>query len=203
VDGEPGAIELEDEVLAPPPHAPHGLADQALGRRYDRLQSRERQRYRPGERVACHPRAEPFPEAAVRALADEVQVELTERGQEPVGVVHLPLVVAGAVAQPVAGEVGGGHLRLEDAHLVDPPHRHHPAGMGDGHGDGVGVESANHRDSPVGVDADQLMGIAMDPIGEAAHLVGAAGHIGGGAHGVASSRKPSGTDTHWGRWASS
>ncbi len=164
------------------------------------------------ERRAAHAlvvddtRAEPLPQPVVRALADEVQVELTECRQESVGVVDLPLRVGGAVAQPVAGQVRHRHLRLEEAAIVDALHAHHAAGVSDGHLECVGVERPHHRDVAASVSAEHLVGIALHTLGELGRRLGHVDACAGSrrrGHFVASRRNPSGTGTHEGRWASS
>ncbi len=154
--------------------------------------------------VIDDPRAEALPQAVVRALADEVQVELTERGQEAVGVVHLPLGVGGAVAQPVAGEVRHRHLALEQPAAVDTFHPHHAPGMGDRHLERVGMEGAHHGDVIAGVRTQDLVGVTVHAFGERAGRGGEVDLPVGARHRrhlVASRRKPSGTGTQLGRCA--
>ena len=68
--------------------------------------------------VANAARAEPPPQLEVAALADQVQVELAQRGQEAVGVVDGPRPTAVFEAQAVLVRAGAGERRLEQAAVV-------------------------------------------------------------------------------------
>jgi hypothetical protein len=65
--------------------------------------------------VATSVSAEDFPELLVAALADEVQVDLAERGQEAVGVVQ-------TARRPVVGDLEAvvGHVRTGHHTRPDP-----------------------------------------------------------------------------------
>ena len=97
-------LEVGDEELPDPggPHAPHAwpAPSQRLNSPTTRTLGRGAQtvnavpRTAPVAPVLAVVRAEHMPELFVASLADEVQVELADRGREPVRVVARPLVVA-------------------------------------------------------------------------------------------------------------
>ena len=132
------------------------------------------------ERGAGHPLVDPgvgaevAPHELVAALADQVDVELAERRPEPVGVVDgeggapalsgrigvadLQLVAAGGeeladlLPDPAAEHAGGvlpGHL--------DPP----PVGQDDRHGLGAGPVAPHDGVVALGVDAEDVVGVAV------------------------------------------
>ena len=68
----------------------------------------------PGGLVVVHPGAEDLPEVLVAALVDQVQVDLAERRQEPVGVVLLHGRAVPRHQQAVVGHVGGRQDAGED-----------------------------------------------------------------------------------------
>jgi hypothetical protein len=149
-------------------------------------------------------RPEPFPQTVVRALADEVEVEVTERRQEAVGVVRLPLGVGGADVESVAREGRDRHLGFEEPAVVDAPHAHKATCVRDRHLERVGVVRAHHGDVAARVRAEHLVRIAVHAIGELARRLGEVERglrVARRGHAVASTRKPTGTATQLGRWA--
>ena len=97
--------------------------------------------------------AEDFPQLLVATLADEVEVNFAEAGQEPVGVISGEGISAVGNAQAVVRHCGAGHLGNPDATvfvfhlqaLVADHHRHRRgcwAKHSDGHrlAFGVGAE---------------------------------------------------------------
>ncbi len=73
--------------------------------------------------VLDHPRSERTPELQMRALADQVQIELAESRREGVRILLLPLPLVVAEPDPVAGEIDHRKVDLEQAVTVAPPHR--------------------------------------------------------------------------------
>ena len=131
-------------------------------------------------------------------LPDQVEVDFAQRGPEAVGVVHLPAGIGGAAAQPVAGQLGTRDHRLEEATLVDPPHRYDPPGVSHRDLDHLGVEEAHHHRVAGGVGAEDLVGIVVGARRQPG-TVGGEGEAPGRGHGVAASRKWRGIPTQPGR----
>ena len=123
------------------------------------------------ERRAGHPAvhadvgAEHLPQPLVAALADEVDVEVADRGPEPVRVVHGERQLAVRDLEAVLGHLGARHLDLEDPCRVDERHRHRRAvGQHDAGPGGVGAEGPDHdRAGTVGVGAEHGVGIRVLP----------------------------------------
>ena len=81
--------------------------------------------------MLAHVRAEVVPERLVAALADEVEVELTERGPEPVRVLeHERAVLRVGDLEPVVLQLLGVEHHGEHARVVDALHLAGPATLG-------------------------------------------------------------------------
>jgi hypothetical protein len=108
--------------------------------------------------------AEHRPQSLVPALADELQVELTERRQVPVRVV-------GDLAVRLDAVVGDrcGQADLEDALVQDPPHRVPLTVHNGGDGGRAAAQGADDRAGAVGVHAQLAVGIVGRPGNDLAH----------------------------------
>ncbi len=138
------------------------------------------------------------------ALADEMEVEFAERGQEAVRIVDLPLRIGGAIPQAIARQLGDEHLRLEEAGGVDALHPHDAAGMRHRQLERVGMVGAHHCHGIARVGPENLVGVTVHALGELACCRGEVDVCAGSRrrrHFVASRRKPSGTGTQLGRCA--
>ncbi len=163
--------------------------------------------------VLDHPGAEAAPELAVLALADEVEVEVAEGGQEAVGVVDHPAALPLVEAQPVGGQLGNRYPALEDAALEAlqralttlPDHRAALRRR---------MEGAHHGLLAEGVGAEDPVGLVLLPAEQPDGVLAEVGKGRGGGAGVGrtacrahgrppSSRNRSGVLTQSGRWPSS
>ena len=132
-------------------------------------------------------RAEHLPQLLVAALADQVQVDLAQRGQEPVGVV-LPVLEPVAVVdqQPVVGLGRDVELELPDAlevvlHVVDGA-----VLQLDLHRRGERPQHPDRHAAVSRVRAEDAVRVAVPAVDEQAELVQLAGRIRCGGAGVAS-----------------
>ena len=158
------------------------------------------------ERGAGHPLvlhqagAQPVPQAQVRALADQVQVQLAERGREAIRVLGLPLVLPRADPQPVTGQVGHRHHGFEEPGRVRLPHRRGASRVG--HGDLVGLrlEGADGGGAVFSVGAEQVVRVAEAPLDQQTNLRPGLRPRG---HSVPRVRNRSGMGAQAGRWSSS
>jgi hypothetical protein len=172
--------DLELVVVPAPDAGQEDLPDAARAERAHRVRAavpvvevaddgdRLRGRRPDGERGAAHAvelehvRAQLLPQLLVAALADEVQVELADRRQEPVRVLgrHLPVAVGDLVG------VGERQRRLreaglEDAGRVDLLHRHRLAAVAREHGHGGGGGAPRPDDHAVAVGMGAEVGVGL------------------------------------------
>ncbi len=124
---------------------------------------------------------EPLPQPLVPALADQVLVQLTERRQEPVGVVDLHDVLAVGDLQPVGGQPLGARPRrraglsgqgaLEQAGRVDPLQDLAPTVGQDAHLARVGAPGPDAHLAGLRMGAEQAVGLVVLPTHQALDLL--------------------------------
>jgi hypothetical protein len=159
--------------------------------------------------LLAHVRTEHPAELAVVALAEQVEVEVAERREEPVGILDRLRRVGQHELIRLLG-IGARQRELEQAPPVDAAHRAGLAVDDDRRGAAPRHVGAHHRAGSTwtvdGVDAEQLVRVVLRPGEQAFELV-----LDGGrrepAHTTAPSSRstmlPTGMSTQSGRWSSS
>ncbi|CAM5270534.1 hypothetical protein SANTM175S_02504 [Streptomyces antimycoticus] len=107
-------------------------------------------------------RAERPPQLLVPALADEVQIELAEGGQEAVRVVQLQLGVLVRHQQPVLRDLPQRQHPGEQPVPLGPQPGAQPGGR-DGHRAGVRAQAAEEHTTAHGVGAEQVVRCVVRP----------------------------------------
>src|SRR5690606_23296931 len=143
-----------DAACAHGPHRPAVVGAPAGEVSHDAYALGVRCPHREGGGVVPRARTEHRPKPLVAALADELEVELAERGKEAIRVVGEP-----AIHLDTGGEGPTRDGRLADALIVDPAHRVARSGDDGVYRAGTTAQGPDDGLVPVGVGSEQRVRI--------------------------------------------